>query len=261
MMDRPGIDLRRVVLLTLSGLLVVLAATEFKAGLDSRGWADYAGNDYRIYMQAVGRWMAGDGFYLPRQLTGPYAIQVGDVLYPPTAIWFMLPFAFLPAAFWWALPAALLGYLLASWHPAMWSWPLLVACLAWPTALTLVVAGNPSMWIAAFVGAGLRFGWPGALVLLKPSLFPFGLAGVTKRGWWVAAATLAVITLPLASLIPDWLRAVFDGRGFEGPLYSVHDVPLVSFPVIAWAARSRKDQPDTAHPREDPCSKAHSVRS
>lgn len=245
-MDRPQIDWRRTVLLTLSGLLVVFVVVELKAGLDSRGWADYAGNDYRIYVRAVERWVTGGGFYLPRQLAGSYAIQDGDVLYPPTAIWFMLPFAYLPAALWWILPAATLVYLVVAWRPAMWSWPLLVACLAWPTALTLVVAGNPSMWIAAFVGAGLRFGWPGVLVLLKPSLFPFALAGIRTRAWWLAAGALVVLTVPLAPMIPDWLHAVLDGRGFEGPLYSVHDVSLVCLPVVAWVARSRRIEENTA---------------
>lgn len=225
--ERRQINWRRVVLLTLCGLLAVFMAAELKAALDIRGWwADYAGSDYESLMKAVERWVTGGG--------------MGGMLYPPTAIWFMLPFAYLPAALWWILPAAAIAYLVASWRPAMWSWPMLLGCLAWPKAFTLIVTGNPSMWIAVFVGLGLRFGWPGALVLLKPSVFPFALVGIRSRGWWITAGTLAILTLPLASMIPDWLHAVLDWRGSGGLLYSVPDVPLICLPVVAWAARSRR---------------------
>lgn len=231
------INWRRVALLVSSGLIIVFVVVEIRVGLESNGWGNALGLDYGIYMEAVHRWLSGGGFYLDRQLHGPYEIAIGDVLYPPTAIWFLLPFAFLPWPIWWIGSLGLLIWLVWTWRPAFWSLPLLVACIAFPPSVLDVMAGNPGLWIAGFVGLGLRFGWPGALVLLKPSVFPFALAGISTRGWWLTVASLAVLTLPLLPMAPDWIHTVLDGRGFGGWLYSVKDVGLLLLPVIAWKAR------------------------
>ena len=116
----------------------------------------------------------------------------------------------------------------------MLAWPFLAACLAFPESPYELVRGTPTIWIVAAVAAGLKWGWPGALVLLKPSLLPFAVIGVRHRGWWVALLLLAVLTVPLLSLVPDWIAAVTNGQGRGGVLYSLKDVPLVMIPVIAW---------------------------
>lgn len=89
------------------------------------------------------------------------------------------------------------------------------------------------------IAAGLRWRWPGALVLLKPSLLPFALLGICTRGWWVAVTGLLLLTLPVLAMIPDWLRAVFDAQGSGGRLHSANELPLMMIPILAWLGSRR----------------------
>jgi hypothetical protein len=230
---------RRVALLTAIGFLLVFIAFELWTAFTIRHWADALDQDRQIYADAARRWLAGGSFYLPRQLGGPYEVQVGDVLYPPTAVYFFAVLSFVPIL-WYVIPIGLLLAILRDWHPSLWAWPLMVAAVAYPESLALLRSGNPSLWLVAAVAAGLRWRWPAAFVLLKPSVFPFALVGIRSRGWWLTVALLAVLTLPLLPMIPDWLHAVSDSRGYGGLGYSVHDVPLLTLPLWAWLARRRR---------------------
>src|SRR5450759_88660 len=49
------------------------------------------GVDYRLYMDAARRWLDGGGFYLPFQVAGPYPVLLGDVMYPPNALFLFVP--------------------------------------------------------------------------------------------------------------------------------------------------------------------------
>ncbi len=206
-------------------------------------YADLRGTDWgadlRGYVEASRSWLAGDGFYLPRQLHGPYRIELGDVLYPPTALYLFIPFLVLPYQLWWVLAVGLLGYIVWSWRPALWAVAAMLVCLAFPNQPVLYFRGAPVIVFATLVAAALRWKWPGALILLKPSILPFALIGIRTRGWWITAGILVVLTLPLIPMIPDWLRTVFDARGPEGWLYSVKDLPLLMVPVIAYLGRTR----------------------
>ncbi len=184
-------------------------------------------------MNGTQRWMNGGQFYLDRQLHGPYEIMEGDLLYPPTALWLFVPLSFLPAVLWWLIPIGFVAWSIWDWRPTVWSWPIMALCLAWPNTTIAFVTGYPGLWLAAAIAAGLRWGWPGAMVLLKPSLLPFALIGIRTRGWWLMSAALVLMTLPLLAMIPDWLHAVFDGRGWGGYLYSLREVPLMLLPVVA----------------------------
>ena len=202
------------------------------------------GADLRGYVEASRSWLAGDGFYLPRQLHGPYPIELGDVLYPPTVLYLFIPFLVLPYQLWWVLAVGLLGFVVWSWRPALWAVALILVCLAFPDQPVLYFRGAPVIVFAALVAAALRWKWPGALILLKPSILPFALIGIRTRGWWITAGILLVLTLPLIPLIPDWLRAVVDARGPAGWLYSVKDLPLLMVPVIAYLGRTRNPHLD-----------------
>jgi hypothetical protein len=133
----------------------------------------------------------------------------------------------------------LLAYLIWSWRPSIWAVALILVCVAYPNNAITIFRGAPVIVAAAVVGAALRWKWPGALILLKPSILPFALIGIRTRGWWVTAAILAVLTLPLLPLIPDWLRAVLDSRGYGGLLYSARDLPFLLIPVFAYLGRTR----------------------
>ena len=205
------------------------------ANLGGTDW----GGDLRGYVEATRSWLAGDGFYLQRQLNGPYPIELGDVLYPPTALYLFLPFLVLPYQLWWVVAVGVLGFVVWSWRPALWAVASILVCLAFPNQPVLYFRGAPVIVFAALVAAALRWKWPGALILLKPSILPFALIGIRTRGWWITAGILLVLTLPLIPLIPDWLRAVLDARGPDGWLYSVKDLPLLMVPVIAYLGRTR----------------------
>jgi hypothetical protein len=205
------------------------------------------GVDHAMFMDFGRRWLEGGTIYLPYQLNGTYAYDVGSgtmdvatmpALYPPIvgpvfAIWRLLP-----AVLWWAIPIAILAYAFVCWRPALWAWPVMLATLIWPNTADSLWAGSSNLWIVAGVAAGLIWGWPAAVVAFKPSLAPFMLIGVRRRSWWIAVALIAVLSLVL---LPEWVRyaTVLQNLDSPGVLYSLGDLPLLVVPVIAWAARRR----------------------
>jgi hypothetical protein len=194
--------------------------------------------DANIYFDAANRWLADGTWYLPRQLQGPYPIEIGDVLYPPILLYVLLPFQVLPGVLWWVVPLALTVGAVVRIRPPRWSWPLLLLCLAWGPAMAQIVKGNPVMWVMAGLAVSITFGWPSTSVLLKPSLFPFALIGIRRRAWWLQLAVLGLLSLPVLGLTLLYPRVILDSRG-GGLLYSIDDVPLLLLPVIAGVAAGR----------------------
>lgn len=190
------------------------------------------GFDFNIYRTAVTRWLAGDGFYLQHQLAGTYTITNGDVLYPPTAIYLFLPFLVLPPILWWLLPLVVIIVATIRLRPSRLGLAVMAACLLPPIGIQEVLKGNPVLWVVAFESLALTGIPVGPLVLLKASLFPFALIGIRRRGWFIAAGLLILATLPLAGLVPDWIRSVTNSDG--GLAYSIKDVPLMLAPLAAW---------------------------
>lgn len=192
----------------------------------------YGGIDYTLYMEATQRWLAGGPFYEPYQLSGPYPIQMGDVLYPPNGLFLFVPFTFLPAALWWILPLGITVWAVWRMRPSPVAWPFIALCLFWPAFVARIVAGNPVMWVMAAVALGCLYKWPSIFVLLKPSLFPFALIGFRERSWWIALAAWALVSLPFGLMWLDWAQAVTNSTG-GGLLYSFQDIPILLLPVIA----------------------------
>lgn len=197
------------------------------------------GVDLHSYLDAARSWLAGDGYYHARQLAGPYEI-VGaespygaDTLYPPTILWLLVPFTVLPEVLWWAIPAALFGAAMWRLRPSSGARLGILILFAIPWSLSSLVQGNPVIWVASLTALGMAYGWGGAFVLLKPSLFPFALAGITGRRWWYVVAVLAVLTLPLMPLLLEYPSVILNSRG-GGLLYSLRDVPLLLAPLVAW---------------------------
>jgi hypothetical protein len=209
------------------------------------------GSDYGFYRGAASRWWETGQFYLTHQLTGPYEATSGiDTLYPPFALGLFAPFVWLPAVLWWAIPLGILAWHVATSRPAWWAWPLLALLVWWPRSQSIVIWGNTSMWLAATVALGLRFGWPAALVLLKPSLAPFALLGIRSRGWWLTLAVLVVVSVPMAA---DYIAALRNNvGGWPPPWYSLADVPLLLVPVVATWARESRTRWSVALPRRSP---------
>jgi hypothetical protein len=223
------------------GLAVVIAGIGigiFALAILVVGLPDFWFDDLEVLLEATRRLFAGESWYLPRQLNGSYHTEFGDVLYPPVTAWFFAPWLVLPAWTFVAIPFAILVWHIVAAHPAPWTWPLIAFGLTFP--LTLVYAGyaNPTIWIAAFVALGLRYAWPGAFVLLKPSLIPFALIGIRTRGWWLCAFGLGLASLPFLAETLIYPRVILDTQG-GGIFYSMLGVPFMLVPLVAWLGRRR----------------------
>jgi hypothetical protein len=193
--------------------------------------------------------MAGDGFYQPWQLEGPYQMPRDEfvidripVLYPPYAILLLLPFALVPilAPLWWIVPIAITLAVVAHFRPRPWTWPFLTLSVLSADTMWLAISGNPVMWATAFLALGTMWGWPSVGVLVKPSLAPFALVGVRTRGWWVAIALLALVSVPFLALWRDFAVALSNERGV-GLLYSANNIPMLLIPLLAWWGRGDGD--------------------
>ena len=221
---------RAVMLVVALGILVFPIADVLRAAAKPN-FNGYGGIDYSLYMDATRRWLDGGSFFQPYQLAGPYPLQMGDVLYPPNALWLFVPFTVLPALLWWAVPLSVTAAMVWRLRPAPVAWPFLALCCFWPSFVARIVAGNPVMWVMAAVALGFAVRWAFVGVLLKPSLFPFALLGARDRSWWIALAIVLVASIPFGTMWFDWLTAVTNSTG--GLFYSLQDVPILLLPLIA----------------------------
>jgi hypothetical protein len=201
------------------------------------------GEDYKFFMAIADRWRSGQSVYLPLQLAGPYTEMSGrDMIYPPPALWLFVVMSFLPAFLWWVIPLGVVAAVTLWYKPEPWTWIPLAIAVAYPRTQSMLIWGNTGMWIAAFVALGLVWGWPGILVLIKPSLAPLALVGLkARRASLIALAVFAVLNIPLIPLWFDFVTVVRNaGSTWPSLLYSVPDVPLALMPVIAWLGSGRR---------------------
>ena len=226
----------RPVAFGLTAGILALFVVELTYGWTVMGWSQAWANDLEIYTAATDRLFSGGSWFFDRQLHGPYPLVNGDVLYPPVAAFVFAPWIVLPFALYLGIALSGLAWLVWDWKPAPWAWPLLALCLLYPGTGMKTIAGNPSIYAALFTGLGLRYGWPAAMVLLKPSLAPFALVGIRDRRWWIVAGLIVVGSLPFIPTTLEWPAAALNAQG-GGLLYSVADLPMVLLPVIAWASR------------------------
>ena len=193
------------------------------------------GVDRGIYQQAVERWVGGGFFDHPEQIGDAYEIVQGHILYPPVALAWLVPAAYLPDLLWWGIPIVAVATIVGHHRPAVWAWPLIGLCVATFSSVEIIASGNPGIWIATFVAVGTVWRPAFALVLLKPSLFLFALPGIRSRGWWVIVAALATVSILLLPMSLDYVQVVLNARGPNASLiYSIRDVPLMLAPLIAW---------------------------
>ncbi len=186
--------------------------------------------DYRIYHDAAFRWLNGGGFYLPEQLNGAYTLRIGDVLYPPVILWLLAPLTVLPEQLWWLIPVALTAFAIWKLRPEPLALVLVTAICLWPHTPQAVIHGNPVMWAVAFASLAVAYGWPGPFVLIKPTLAPFALIGITRRAWWAGLAAFALLCVPFAGLWAQWLHVVLDSGGATYPFgdYATMLLPLAA---------------------------------
>ena len=203
------------------------------------------GTDYGFFVAQAQRRLDGDGFYAPEQISGPYSGSSLTNFYPPPALLLFLPFTMLPGPLWWAVPLGAIAMQVLYNRPAPWSWPIL-ALLSWaPRTQSIIIWGNPTMWIAAFIALGLRFGWPSVLVLIKPYFAPFALIGCGRRAWFAAAILFGTINMLLLPLWSDYITTWRNARAWPGLDYSPADFLMIAIPVVAWLT-GRKDAKATS---------------
>jgi len=224
---RPQLVLLAIAL----GLFAAVAAV----AITTRGHE--AGIDYVFYRDVGAQWLADGSFYAPRQLTGqPYEhLPMSDVIYPPTALVLFVPFVFLPAILWWIIPLAVLAFVVWGYRPSPWAWVGIAFLIAWPRTFGAVLFGNTDMWVAAFVAGGLRWGWPAAFLIIKPTFAPLALVGIRRRSTWIVGIVLVLLTLPMLS---DYITAMRNVR-FDGFAYAYVSLPFALIPLVAYFGRTR----------------------
>lgn len=210
----------------------------------------WPGIDLDIMLELGHRWRETGTMYLPYQVSGPYFVAAiaSDLaqtpgLYPPAVGPLFALLAFVPrpllTAAWWIVPVAAVAWSIRGWRPAPWAWLVMAACLAWPLSMMVVVAGGTTMWATAAVALGLRFGWPAALVLVKPSLAPFALVGARDRRWWITSAVVVVLTFA-----GPWQDYIVAARNAQGLDYAIGSYPLMLLPIVAYLGRTKAAAPE-----------------
>jgi hypothetical protein len=240
----------RPVMLGATIVLLVIAAVQ--AVLLYRTFDTYAavGIDYDSWLVFADRFVSGGGFYHPDQLAGPYETTTAWVryppdvpaLYPPPYLLFAVGLTVVPSFLYWAAPLGLLGYVIASWRPAPWTWPVMALLACASHVASVVIVGGTTMWVAALFAAGIRWGWPAVLIFLKPTFAPLALVGVRHRSWWVAAVALALVSLAMLPLWFDYLTAMRNATD-ASLLYSLGDAPWALIPAVAWLGATRAVAP------------------
>ena len=196
------------------------------------------GVDFRFYRDLAARWASTGVYFQPYQLQGRYvSTTLVDTFYPPIALLLFVPFLVLPAFLWWLIPIVVLAYVIASWRPNFWAIAVMIALMMWVRAFGAFLWGNTDMWLVAAVAAGLRWGWPAALIAIKPSVLPFMLVGLRSRSFYIGIALLVLVSIFMWQLWADWVIAI---RNMDQRIdYSLGSITLYLVPIVAWLGRRR----------------------
>jgi hypothetical protein len=230
-------NLRRAAYVAIAVILLVFAIIEAAIVLPpalTKGLHVTWGMDLRMYLEHATRWLAGEGFYLPVQLAGPYVME--DVLgsaYPPVLLYLLVPFVWgLPWLVWWLVPLAVIGAAVVKARPSPWQWVALALILVYPRTWTIIVLGNPSMWAFAALSAGMVWKWPAVGVLLKATLAPFALVGIRSRSWWVGLGIALLLAVPFGAIWLDYLTVLLNAETRWGLGYTLGESPIALLLVV-----------------------------
>jgi hypothetical protein len=238
----------RIVLLLITGLFVALGAELLIVGMIQLG----IGLDYRIYLDRSADFVAGRGFYLDRQLHGPYDLELGDSLYPPPAVLLFVPFLWLPSILWWAIPLGIIAAVVIYQRPSIWVWPFLAFCaIAGNGFASTIQKGNPLMWVGAALALATVYRPFAVVGLLKWTVLPLVLFGANRRSWWIALGIVAIVSLAFLPMWSDYIAAITgaEGRGWG---YPASEIPFVIIPFIAWLGSTRRLRATQLKPAANP---------
>lgn len=201
-------------------------------------FAGLAGLDLGHYLDATRRWIDVGTPYLASEVAAPFDYAPLTFLHPPTSLPLFAAFLVLPSFLWWAIPLATVGAVVASFRPAVWTWPLMAACLTAPGLAGVIVVGNSDMWTWAWFALALRYGWPAVmLVALKPSLALLAIVGIRRPSMYVVGSVVAFLSIAFGDLWWQWIAVVLNSPG--NLAYSIGNLPWLVLPAVAWAGRSR----------------------
>lgn len=234
-----SVDRLRALWIGLTAVLLAFAAIETIWLFRIIDEQDAVGVDLEYFRFVAQRWLDTGVYYTADQLEGPFQVEtLVTNLYPPHALYLFVPFVALPAVLWWVVPLGVIAYVVWWCRPAPWSWPLLALILLFPKTPNQIIYGNTDMWITAFIAGGVRWAWPATLITIKPSLLFFAAIGIGSRRWWIAAAVLALISLPFLGL---WLQyPVVTLNSSARIWYSFGNLPFFVMPLVAWLASTRR---------------------
>lgn len=232
---RPPIRLGRILLATVIGLEAIWIVFVF---VQQALTNEYFGLDHRWHVDAARRLLDTGTPYWSWQISGPYEIANGAILYPPTAFLLFIPFIWLPAVLWWVIPIAILVAGMAAHRPPLWAWAVIGGLISFERSLNVFVYGNPSMWVVAAIAAGTLFWWPFALVVAKPSFTPIALLGIRHRSWWIAVVIFGLVSIPFARVWLDWFAVVRNSN--VSLIYNLPTLPLMLAPLVAWLTGRRR---------------------
>lgn len=231
-----GLHARYIVVRALAGVLLLALGYELWYALTNPlGVVHFWGADYAIYMDSARRFLAGHGFYTPAQFDPNAADPLtGTTVYPPIALLLFVPFSFAPPPVWWMVPVGTIVYV--AWRQCKTDWQrvALIGSLV-PFSLVPLASGNGSLWVAAALVAGNRWGWPAAFIVIKPTLGPLALVGIRTRGWWIVMAGLALVSLAILPMWFDWVRVI---SAFRGAPYYWPTIVSPAWPLL-WLATLR----------------------
>jgi hypothetical protein len=196
------------------------------------------GADGFFYIDLGRRWLETGQWYLPHQFEPHTVTNMVDNVYPPTALPLFVAGAIAPWPLWWIVPIAVLGYCIWRWQPSPWAWVAIVLLLMWPRSIGGYLYGNTTMWTTAALAAGLMWGWPVALLAIKPSVVLFGVFALGRRSAWIGGITFLAATIVMLPLWLDYLNVL---RQTTDTVWHValFEIPAMLIPVIAWLGSQR----------------------
>lgn len=216
---------------TIAVVILLLAGVRLYATIDAPWWQGLWANDLIHYELGVDRWLATGSPYPPEQVAAPFTYDQRTFLHPPIALPLFLAFKVLPWPLFWIVPLGLLAYVVWSYRPAPWTWPLMALPLLLYPIGGMLISGNSDLWTWGLFAAGVRWGWPAVLLAVKPSVAFAAVVGIRRRSWWIGAGLVALACLPFGTLWLEWVRVILNSPAT--PLYSIGNLAIFSIPVIA----------------------------
>jgi hypothetical protein len=215
----------------IANVLLLAALFRVVAVFTHTFWQALGPSDLVHYLLAAQRWLATGSPYVPSEVAGSFAYGELTFLHPPISLPFFALFLVVPIQLFWIIPLSGFAWLILAERPAAWTWPLLALALAVYPLGQAIYAGNTDMWSWFFFAAGIRWGWPLALLAIKPSLAIVGFVGIRNRRTWVAGLVMLAVCVPFGSLWLDWVHVVANSPG--SLMYSAHNAVMFTIPLVA----------------------------